>query len=142
MRTPAYADSVRIVMIELGGAFEIVIDVVERSVASPSVTRTSTLHICPGPRYDDGTVVALSNDPSLNPFLYHVMEVVSIESISLSEDSISSVISCCELIDSSTVAVTDGFEFMISTYNVSLNELVSEPSKAWITAAHVCPFEV
>ena len=40
------------------------------------------------------------------------------------------MISCCELIDSPTVAVTDGSEFMISTYNVSLSELASEPSNA------------
>ena len=117
-------------MIAVGGAFEIVIDVEETPASSPSVARTSTLQICPGPRYDDGTVVALSKDPSLNPFLNQVMEVISTESESISEDSMMSVISSWELIESLTVAVTDGSEFMISTYNVSLSELVSEPSKA------------
>ena len=63
-------------MIAVGGALDIVIDVEESPVASPSVTRTSTLHTCPGPRYDEGTIVALSRDPSLNPFLNQVIEVV------------------------------------------------------------------
>ena len=117
-------------MTAIGGAFEIVIDVKEIPVSSPSVTRTSTLHICPGPRYDEGTIVALSNDPSLNPFLNHVIEITSMLSESISEESMTSVISSWELIDSLTVAVTDGSEFMISTYSVSLWELVSEPSNA------------
>ena len=129
-------------MIAVGGALEIVIEVEESPVASPSVTRTSSLLTCPGPRYDEGTIVALSRDPSLNPFLNQVIEVVSIESISPSEDSMRSVISCCELIESSMVSVTNGSELMISTYNVSLSKLESEPSKAWITAAQVCPFIV
>lgn len=62
MRSPAYADSVKTVMNAVGGALEIVIEVEESPVASPSVTRTSTLHTCPGPRYDEGTIVALSRD--------------------------------------------------------------------------------
>ena len=69
----------------LGGVFSTMMEAVEMTYDVPSVTFTSTLHSCPGPRYDDGTIVAPSSEPSLNPFLNQVMAEISVASISISE---------------------------------------------------------
>ena len=60
-------------------------EAVEMTNDVPSVTFTSTLHSCPGPRYEDGTIVAPSSEPSLNPFLNHEMVETSMTSSSMSE---------------------------------------------------------
>ena len=69
----------------VGGVFSTMMEAVERTYDVPSVTFTSILHSCPGPRYDEGTIVAPSSEPSLNPFLNHVMVETSVTSSSISE---------------------------------------------------------